>query len=102
MDHVPVNVGEDLYFDVTGSFDQPLEEHAAVAEGRGRLALGGRERGGELARLANDPHALATATGGRRDEQPKPESLRRLSSLFGTRPKRDQSGEDRAARVSSP
>ncbi len=61
---VAVLVGEDLDFHMARFEHVFLDQHARIAERRLRLALGGRQRLGQV-RLAFDHlHALAAATGG--------------------------------------
>ena len=47
-DDVAVGVGEDLDLDVPGAGQVLLDQHAVVAEGRQRLALGTLDRGLDL------------------------------------------------------
>ncbi len=56
-----MRVAQDLDLDVPRAGDVPLEQHAVVAERRGRLAPGGVERLVELPGLADDAHAAAAA-----------------------------------------
>src|SRR5207244_8884822 len=59
-DHVVV-VPEELDLDVARALDEALAEDAVVAEGRGGLAAGGRERLDEVGRVAHHAHAAAAA-----------------------------------------
>ena len=78
MDGVAVAVGEDLHLDVTRRVDVFLDQHALVAEGRFRLALGSGERRLEIGVAVDPAHALAAAAGHRLDQH-------RIADLVGLR-----------------
>lgn len=61
VDDGAVAVGDDLYLDMAGSGDQPLEEESVIAERCLRLAPRGRERLGEVLARRDGVHALAAA-----------------------------------------
>ena len=58
VDAVAVGVEQHLDLDVARPLEEALEDQAAVAEGRGRLAAGGGERIAQPIRVPHDPHAL--------------------------------------------
>ncbi len=64
MDDVALAVAEYLELDMPRMLDVPFEDHARVAEGIRRFALGRGERLGEAGRVAHDTHALAAAARG--------------------------------------
>ena len=68
VDDVAVAVGEHLHLDVAGVQHISLEEQRVIAERGGRLAARTGQRGGQVGRLAHDPHALAAAAGRRLDQ----------------------------------
>ena len=72
----PVRVEEHLDLDVTRALEIALEDEPVVAEGPMRLASGGRQRLGQRARLADDAHALAAASGAGLDQQGIADALR--------------------------
>ncbi len=61
---VAVVVGQHLHLDVAAVLDVLLDQDRVVAERRQRLALRGGDGLVEVLGPADDPHALATATGG--------------------------------------
>ncbi len=63
-----VRVGEHLDLDVARPLQVLLDQHAVVTEARRRLALARGQRGGELARRVDHPHALAAAAGAGLDQ----------------------------------
>ena len=81
--HIAVAVGEDLDLDVAWPLQIGLEQHPLVAEGAGRLALGGGEGGGEILGALDHAHALATAAGDRLDEHRKADLRRRRCERLG-------------------
>ena len=76
-----MQVGQDLDFDVPGPFDQFLQVHARVAEGR--LGFGLSLRHGRLQRqvVAGHPHAFAAAAGGRLDQHGEADFVSDLGGL---------------------
>ena len=74
-DHVVV-VPEELDLDVARALDEALAEDAVVAEGRGGLAAGGRERLDEVGRVAHHAHAAAAAPRGRLHDEREADLLR--------------------------
>ena len=91
-DDVPAGAADDLHLDVAGTRDVRLDEDGAVAERR--LGLGSR-RGdlvGQPVEVVDDPHATATSTGGRLDDQ---------RQVAGSRGSATSSTGTPAARISS-
>ena len=76
MDDVAMRVGEDLDLDMARRQDVFLDQHAGVAEGGLRLALGAVERGVEIGAPLDTPHALAAAARHRLDQH-------RIADLVG-------------------
>jgi len=68
MNRVPLSVGQELDLDVTGAFQETLDEHGAVAKCRFGLTDGALERILKLALLPYDPHAATSATHGGLDD----------------------------------
>jgi hypothetical protein len=80
-------VGQDLHLDVTRSFDETLDDHRVVAEGRFRFAPRGREGCREVGLGANDTHAFSAPArdGFKITGQPIPRAAaRRLSSCWSS------------------
>src|SRR6266849_8228579 len=75
MHHAPVVVPEDLHFHVPGPLDKTLDVERAVAERRESLSTRLLHGIGNLGTLADQPHALAAAAGGRFHERRKAHSL---------------------------
>ena len=67
-DHVSVLVGEHLDLYVTRSFQVLLEKHRVVTERTGGLSPCTVDRLPEVVGVVDDPHPLATATGGSLDQ----------------------------------
>src|SRR6476620_8216798 len=61
MHHVTVRVGEDLNFDMSGTFDDTFDVEGTVAECRRRLAPCSRDELTGLGIRSNEPHAFSTA-----------------------------------------
>ena len=68
MDDVAVPVAEYLHLDMARAEDIFLDQHALVAERRGRLALARSQRVEEIGGRIHPPHPLPAATGHRFDE----------------------------------
>ena len=68
MQHRAVAVSQHLHLDVPRAQHEPLEEQGVVAECRPRLPPGRGQRGPKLGSVVDPPHALATTTGGRLDQ----------------------------------
>ena len=69
VDHVAGCVGQELDLDMAGGLQPALEEHLVAAEGARGLAAGRLDGGGQVARVADDPHADPAAAVGRLDQQ---------------------------------
>src|SRR5262249_54600143 len=95
MQEVAVRVGEHLHLDMTWRREIPLEQQRTIAEGTLGQAARGGERRSELGALAHDLHALATATGGRLDDQPQSETLRFVLALLELLPIARVAGQHR-------
>jgi len=72
---IAVAVADDLHLDVARVLDVFLDQHAIVAEGRLRLALGADDRGGKFAGRVDDTHATAATAGGRLHQHRKADSV---------------------------
>ena len=68
MDCVSLGVSQQLDFDVARAFEEPFDEHGAVAESRFCLADCTLERVLKLRLFANDPHATTTSSHGGLDD----------------------------------
>ena len=68
-EHLAPAVADHLDLDVPSALDVRLDEDGAVAEGGRRLGLRGGDLGVQVLEPAHDPHAAATAAGGRLDQQ---------------------------------
>src|SRR6266852_4865871 len=75
MHHAAVVVPEDLHFHVPRPLDKTLDIERAVAECRESLSTRLLHGIGNLGTLADQPHALAAAAGGRLHERRKAHSL---------------------------
>ena len=69
MDDVAVLVAENLHLDMLGAGNVALQEHRGIAESIERLVLGFGEQGRKLRGFFDHPHAAATATEGRLDDE---------------------------------
>ena len=67
--HRAVLIAEQLDFDVRGRHQPPLEVDRRVAERGAGFRPRGAHRAGEVARVADRPHALAAAARHRLDQQ---------------------------------
>ena len=76
MNATPMGIEEHLDLDVTPTFDEPLEDEPVVSERRQRLSTRRRQSVEEAIGIADLSHALATATGGRLDEDGIPDPSR--------------------------
>jgi len=86
VDHVTRGIGEDLNLDMSRSLDKALDEHGAIAEHGGRFGGGSGEPVLQLAGLADDSHAPATAALGGLDHQ-------RVADLLGEDASRIEVGD---------
>lgn len=62
VDGVPKTIGEQLDFNVTGTFQETLNEHCPIAEGRLGFGHGTLEGSLELGLLPDNTHTATTAT----------------------------------------
>ena len=76
MHHVSVAVAEHLHLDVARPQDIFFDQHAIVAEGRGRLAAAALKAIGEVLPRVDPAHTLAAASGDRLDQH-------RITDLIG-------------------
>ena len=76
---VPMLIGQHLHFDVPRAIDVALQIDFAAAEGYVGFSGGGLQGGREILGVAYDPHAPATATEGRFDNQGVADSRRLLN-----------------------
>ena len=76
-------VGEDLHLDMPRLLQVFLDQHPVVAEGRLRLPPCAGQRGGELRRLADHPHAAPAAAGRGLDQHRKADPLGLLEQPAG-------------------
>ena len=94
----PVRVGQELDLDVAGRLQPAFEEHLVVAEGGPGLAAGRGDGLGQVARVADDPHADAAAAVGRLDQQGEPD----LGGGVGGQAGPTGPGTGRAGRTGTP
>src|SRR6202043_1420435 len=90
VDHLAVEVAEDLELDVPGLDEVLLEIDPAVAERLLRFLAGGRELALDLALGRDDAHAAAAAAGRRLEDD-------RIADLGGQLPRLLGAGERLAA-----
>src|SRR5262245_14466307 len=102
MDHVAVAIGEHLDFDVARRGDVLLDQDAAVAECRLRLAHCGLERRLECRLIIDAPHAPAAAARHGLDQHRVADLLRLLGQEFRLLPLAVIAGYDRHSRALHP
>ena len=65
----PMGIEQHLDLDVAAAFEEALQDQPVIAERAGSLTTGSSERVCQSLRLANRPHPLTPATGGRLDQE---------------------------------
>ena len=78
VQHRAMRIGQHLHLDMARPGDIALQQQRAVAEGRGGLALRGRERAGQVLRALDDAHSAPAAAGRRLDQHRIADLLRRF------------------------